>query len=337
MIKKMDLEFIVGKMVENMKVTGKKIKKSGLGNYYWSDGDRYEGHWLENMREGTGVYFYANGARYEGEWKHDKKCGKGTYFFKDGDKYEGDWFDGKMNGHGIYYFANGNKYIGQWKDSKKDGEGILYFYDGANYVGRWKDNERTGIGKVYYASGASFEGEYRDGLRNGIGTRRWIDGTTWTGFFKDHSPQGIGTYKFADGTTVQAKFFIALLEGNELLNLLGYERGKKELSNTLIDVHNFSGPILWKYKKEDLRILSLSNADEEIMANLIDETQEEIADWLGYPYLKLLNIIPHDFRKLLTNKWSTATQRTWHISKQRITCYSDIIQTRGPKLLLLLN
>ncbi len=44
----------------------------GKGNYHWSNGDKYEGDWKENMMNGKGKKTYANGAFYDGTWLNGK-------------------------------------------------------------------------------------------------------------------------------------------------------------------------------------------------------------------------------------------------------------------------
>lgn len=58
-----------------------------------------------------GTYYYYNGDKYTGEWMDDKKCGKGTYFYHNsGDMYEGEWNDNMKNGQGTYKYSNGDVY-----------------------------------------------------------------------------------------------------------------------------------------------------------------------------------------------------------------------------------
>jgi hypothetical protein len=46
-------------------------------------------------KEGYGEYFYSNGNKYEGQWMEDKKHGHGIYtYLLTGERYEGDWRDG---------------------------------------------------------------------------------------------------------------------------------------------------------------------------------------------------------------------------------------------------
>lgn len=63
---------------------------------YFSNGDRYEGEWL-------------NGKMEHGLLGSGKMQGKGTYYLSNGEKYVGDWKDCKMDGNGIYYWTNGER------------------------------------------------------------------------------------------------------------------------------------------------------------------------------------------------------------------------------------
>ncbi len=56
----------------------------GNGNYYWANGDIYEGEWLESGRSGLGIFKYSDGQIYEGEFKNNKKYGKGILSDKEG-------------------------------------------------------------------------------------------------------------------------------------------------------------------------------------------------------------------------------------------------------------
>ncbi len=46
----------------------------------------------------------ASGGKYEGEYVNDVKNGNGTYIYPNGDKYVGQWKDGKKNGRGVYKY-----------------------------------------------------------------------------------------------------------------------------------------------------------------------------------------------------------------------------------------
>jgi len=42
---------------------------------------RYEGTWLDNLRDGVGIAIYPNGDRFEGIWRRGQRNGRGRYWF----------------------------------------------------------------------------------------------------------------------------------------------------------------------------------------------------------------------------------------------------------------
>ena len=51
---------------------------------------------LSRARSRLGSYFYLDGGRYEGEWVDDKINGKGKSIYANNNVYEGDWVDGRI-------------------------------------------------------------------------------------------------------------------------------------------------------------------------------------------------------------------------------------------------
>ncbi len=49
-----------------------KNKANGRGRLIHSDGDVYEGLWVDDKAHGYGVYSHLDGACYQGEWVNDK-------------------------------------------------------------------------------------------------------------------------------------------------------------------------------------------------------------------------------------------------------------------------
>ncbi len=45
-----------------------------------------------------GTYYYLDGGRYEGEWVDDRIHGKGKSVYANGNVYDGEWTDGRING-----------------------------------------------------------------------------------------------------------------------------------------------------------------------------------------------------------------------------------------------
>ena len=57
----------------------------------YSNGDEFNGKWVNNSREGEGILKFKNGNEIRGEWKNDNLIkGKMTHF--NGDEYEGNIF-----------------------------------------------------------------------------------------------------------------------------------------------------------------------------------------------------------------------------------------------------
>ena len=52
------------------------LESKGEGKYVRN---RYQGHWVNGVRDGYGVFYYANGSRYEGYWKDNMKEGYAFY------------------------------------------------------------------------------------------------------------------------------------------------------------------------------------------------------------------------------------------------------------------
>lgn len=51
--------------------------------------------------QGRGQFFYPNGEHYDGEWSNGVRSGWGTMHYKDGSTYEGRWLSDQPNGMGV--------------------------------------------------------------------------------------------------------------------------------------------------------------------------------------------------------------------------------------------
>jgi hypothetical protein len=93
---------------------GKFLNKQyfGYGIYKWTNGESYEGDWFDGQRTGTGIMKFINGDIYEGNFFQDRFLGYGKYTWKStGNYYEGDWIDGQRTGQGVYfYIKSGDRY-----------------------------------------------------------------------------------------------------------------------------------------------------------------------------------------------------------------------------------
>lgn len=66
---------------------------NGSGRMEYSNGDIYEGVWLDGYRSGYGEYIFSDGSTYIGEWLNDNFNGEGVYFDTDGFKLEGNFIE----------------------------------------------------------------------------------------------------------------------------------------------------------------------------------------------------------------------------------------------------
>lgn len=64
----------------------------------------YEGQKKNGMRSGYGVFYYNEGGKYKGNWLNNQMHGKGTLQYADGRvAYCGDWYHDQLHGKGILY------------------------------------------------------------------------------------------------------------------------------------------------------------------------------------------------------------------------------------------
>ena len=109
---------------------------SKLGNLYgkiksktviYENGDLFIGKLQDNLRNGEGIMFYSNGDKYEGGWVNDIKQGVGKLITKVS-TYEGDWVNDREEGTGkMIYHQSGEIYEGEWVNGSREGKGLLIF------------------------------------------------------------------------------------------------------------------------------------------------------------------------------------------------------------------
>ena len=67
----------------------------GTGAYFYMNGDKYVGEFVDYKKEGKGTFTWANGDSYCGYWQDDEYHGKGI-LNKDGVIKEGNWINGEL-------------------------------------------------------------------------------------------------------------------------------------------------------------------------------------------------------------------------------------------------
>lgn len=75
----------------------------------------YEGGKSQGLRNGYGTFYYNEGGKYCGDWLDNQMHGKGTLYYADGRiAYQGEWRYDSLNGKGILYNENPSKLNGQY-------------------------------------------------------------------------------------------------------------------------------------------------------------------------------------------------------------------------------
>jgi hypothetical protein len=158
---------------------------------------------------------YSNGDRYEGEFVNGKFHGKGIYISYTGAKYEGDFILGKYHGYGVINFPDGSKHSGEWKSGNRHGKGTLLHKDGTRFDGQWANDIRNGKGIYLYPNGSKVNTEYKDGVEINnltnpklfeVKTINYSNGDKYDGPVYEGRKNGKGVYFFKNGDKVSGHF-----------------------------------------------------------------------------------------------------------------------------------
>ena len=177
----------------------------------------YTGFVRRNLMHGKGIFAYTNGESYEGDFVDGEKCGFGKFIATNFGKYEGEFKANFKNGKGKEEFPNGDVYDGEFKDNRREGKGTYTYGEGKGaHSGIWKkDQLMSGQGLVRYKyrysskeletkdnesnferTGDEYEGNFSNGLFNGQGKLTYQDGDTYDGEFLSGKKHGQGTYSY---------------------------------------------------------------------------------------------------------------------------------------------
>lgn len=83
-----------------------------MGTYTYANGNRYDGHWLDDKRHGRGVFVCAeDGSVYDGEWSLGRKEGRGTLKMAQGHMIEATWKHGQIASVTAFQFAPDSPWV----------------------------------------------------------------------------------------------------------------------------------------------------------------------------------------------------------------------------------
>ena len=172
-----------------LKGTWRNGEFTGWGKEYMTNGDIYEGKFVNGVLSGIGIfhnqnskyvgdfvngYMEGNGEltsekyHYKGEFKNNKFNGKGVLkLLQEGNEYEGDFENNEIKGKGIFKFKNGDIYEGELKKGKFHGKGVYKYNNGKIYEGQYMNGVKEGHGKLINSDGSSYEGNFKNGNLDG--------------------------------------------------------------------------------------------------------------------------------------------------------------------------
>jgi hypothetical protein len=123
---------------------------------YYSNGDRYEGEFNNNLPDGFGIRISTNGAANGGTWDKGAlveadpnirvakeclrgDCKNGPSKLRDykGRIYEGEFKNHQIEGYGILSYANGDVYKGMFQKGLPHGKGTYFYKNGHTDMGEW--------------------------------------------------------------------------------------------------------------------------------------------------------------------------------------------------------
>ena len=185
----------------------------GAGTKKFSDGDRFDGSFEDDLEHGTGTWtMMTSGGVYvvRGEWRrgryeagafdsHEQEYsgslrygvphGRGTMRIGDDAVFEGDWRAGKMHGQGTVKMFEG-EYTGSFFEGLYHDEGTWKDTHGI-YVGKFASGLKHGHG-VETTEDGKYEGSFEKGYRHGYGTFRYNELEYYQGTWRKNDYHGTG-------------------------------------------------------------------------------------------------------------------------------------------------
>jgi hypothetical protein len=135
---------------------GKNDLPNGRGMVIYSNGDKYEGDFIDGAKDGIGKQSWTVNSNhllesYNGRWVKGKPDTYGQFIHRGGAIYEGEFtYELKIlrrSGKGELTLPSGDKYCGEWENDMRDGNGwIIRKVEGnlVSHLYKWKKNKMIG-------------------------------------------------------------------------------------------------------------------------------------------------------------------------------------------------
>lgn len=232
-----------------------KLSKSNNNNnkndnkeaVYWGETD------LQGKKHGYGTLIYSNGQMFEGFWLNDEFDLFGRRIDLDGTVFEGFFSKGELNGKGTESnliftykgnFLNGSKngvgelksdmeiYNGEFENNLKHGNGRLcYLSTGNQYEGSFENNKINGQGMYKWSFGDVYSGEFKNGMLHGFGLYKWINGDSYEGDYYNGLRWGKGILINSNGNKYEGDFLDNVPHGKGKITKIGKEPIEVEFVN----------------------------------------------------------------------------------------------------------
>lgn len=171
---------------------------NGLGFAYDTQGNYYEGYFLDNKYSGKGRMIRSTGEIISGDWV-EGNIATGVINYGNNKVYEGEIQDLEPHGMGKES-SDDYVYTGNFHRSKKHGQGRVVWPGERSYEGSFVMGRIEGVGK-FTSPYSTYEGEWKANRMHGNGTQTWPDGSTYKGAMFAGLKNGYGIY-----TTPTKKF-----------------------------------------------------------------------------------------------------------------------------------
>jgi len=99
---------------------GWKIADNQNVKILFTNGEYYEGHFRNNLRNDHGTHYYENGDVYDGLWSDDKRSKSGRIKQVDGGDMQGKFIKDKLDGDVQYTDSNGNTFTSEAEKAEQN-------------------------------------------------------------------------------------------------------------------------------------------------------------------------------------------------------------------------
>ena len=176
------------------------------GKYIDSEGNLFEGHFINGMLNGQGILLQLSACTYTGNFVNNEKSGVGIEETSEY-IYEGDFLNNKKHGNGKQTFKHlGDIYTGEFLKNFINGSGMYIFKNGEKYNGFFEEGMMSGIGTYTWPDGSEYIGEYLNNLKHGDGIFKMSNGKIFEGQFAKGRPHGKGKLTNSKGISDNVEF-----------------------------------------------------------------------------------------------------------------------------------